>query len=288
MSPRDIRAELRSARVEAPPELRARVRLIAVQAPPPRRLTRRRLTLVLVPVAAAAAVAAAVVLSTRPGPQVDHGAIRSEGAVAPKATLAAPAPSATRAQRYEATLRLRVRAVPAAVSAAQRIAASLGGFPVSVHVATGPKSGTAQLVLRVPRAHVQAAVTRLSRLGTVVGEQLDIHDLQAGVNTTDRTIARLQKQLKALLAQPQTDAVKRQAAALTQRIVGLQRARAETLRRAHFATVRLSLATTPAAAKHARHVDVWPWLGCAAAMLVLVLAWRVVRRLREDALLSRS
>lgn len=283
MSPRDIRAELSSARVEAPPELRARVRLIAAQAPPPRRLTRRRLTLVLVPVAAAAVVAAAVVLSTRSGPQVRHGEALSTGAIAPKAAAVAPSP--TRAQHYEATLRLQVRAIAAAVSSAQRIATSLGGYPVSVHVATGPKAGTADVVLRVPRAHVQSAVAQLSRLGTVVGERLDIQDLQAGLNASDRTIARLQKQLAALRAQPQTDAVKRQIAVLTQRVVTLQREHASTLRRAHFATVRLSLATV--AAKHHRHLNVWPWLGGAAAMLVLVLAWRAVRRLRENALLSR-
>src|SRR5438552_2486651 len=65
MSQRDVVAELRSARLEAPDELRERIRLVAAAAPPERRsfFARRRMIVLLVPVAAA--VAAAVV-ATRP------------------------------------------------------------------------------------------------------------------------------------------------------------------------------------------------------------------------------
>src|SRR5437879_2733085 len=117
MSPRDVLAELRAADVAAPPELRTRVRLIAAQAPPARRVTRRRLAL-LVPVVAAAAVLAAVVISTRSGSRhVTHDAVlRSAATPAPKA--AAIAPARGRAQRYEASLRLRVAGVSDAVKRA--------------------------------------------------------------------------------------------------------------------------------------------------------------------------
>jgi hypothetical protein len=121
-------------------------------------------------------------------------------------------------------------------------------------------------VLRVPRAHVQQAIGRLSALGTIVGEQVDIQDLQAGINATDRTIARLQRQLAGLRAEPQTDAVKRRIAALTARVVALQRARASTLQAAHFATVRLSLSSSAAPKRHTHYLrDALPWLGGAAS-----------------------
>jgi Domain of unknown function (DUF4349) len=288
MSPHDVLAELHTAQVEAPPQLRARVRLIAAQAPPARRLTRRRLAL-LVPAVVAAAAIAAVVISTRStGPHATHGEIRASAstALAPKA--AAIAPARGRAQRYEASLRLRVAGVSDAVKRALNVTASLGGYPQSVHVSTGPQAATAELVLRVPRAHVQQAIGRLTALGTIVGEQVDIQDLQAGINASDRRIARLQRQLAALRAQPQTDVVKRRIAALTARVVALQRARASTLRAAHFATVRLSLSSSSAPKRHTHYLrDALPWVGGAAVVLLLLLALRVLRRLREDALLRR-
>ena len=293
MSQRDVLAELRAAQVEAPAALRARVRLIAAQAPEPRR-SRRRLALVLVPVAVAA-IAAGAYFSTRsaaPHQTVLHGAAFSARSIGSGSAgaIATPAPSPKRAQRYGATLDIRVKNVTDAVAHAQRIAASLGGFTSSVHLSTAKRSGHADLVLRVPRSHVQQAVARLRALGAVVGEEVDIQDLQAGINTTDRTIARLQRQLKALRAQTQTDAVKRQIAALTARVVALQRQRAATVHAAHYATVRLSMSTPPVTPKKHHHYlrDALPWLGGAAAVLVVLLLLRVAARLREARLLSRS
>jgi len=295
MSQRDVLAELQTAHVEAPPELRARVRLIAAQAPQPRR-SRRRFALVLVPVVAAA-IAAGVFFSTRsttPQPTVERGLAfhaRRVGAGAASSGTPAPAPSGKRLQLYGASMDVQVKDVAGAVARAQRIAASLGGFTSSVHLSTQKKRGHADLVLRVPRKHVQAAVARLRGLGAVVGEQVDIQDLQAGVNANDRTIARLQARLKALRALPPTDATTRQIAALTARVVALQRQRAATVRAARFATVQVSLSTPPAKAKtHAHHHylrDALPWLGGAAAALILLLALRGLGRVREDRLLSR-
>jgi hypothetical protein len=304
MSQRDLLTELRAARVDASPELRARVRLIAAQAPPQRRLTRRRVAfgLALAP-ALAAVIAGAVVLSTRPahrGATAGHAeAGRTLERPAQRSATqaqAAPAPARTRVQRYGASLQLRVptpQELARAVERALGIAAALGGHPATVHVASASGTGDARVVLRIPRAHVQQAITRLAQLGTVVGEQVDIQDLQAGINATDRTIARLQRQLAQQRAiQPQTDQTERRIAQLTQQVVSLQRARAGTIRAAHFATVRLSFTTPPRPHRHATGFlhDVrtaLPWLGLGAVVLLVLVALRGFRRRREEALLSR-
>jgi len=320
MSPRDVTAELRAARVEAPPELRERVRLIAAAAPaaPRTPILRPRRAWLVAAVPVAAALAAAGVVLTRSAPPnraVQGEALRAQAprtfATTPHgARAAAVPPSPSRVQRYGATLSLRLpnaARVSDAVKSALRIAASLSGYASSVHVSSSGARGSASVVLRIPRANVQQAVARLSALGTITGEHVDVQDLQSGLNTTDRTIARLQRQLARLRAQPQTAAVIRQIAALTARVVALQRARAATVRSAHFATVRLALSTpTP---KHARTHGHGPlhglgvafrWIGIGLvyalalgvpALIVVALIWlavRVLRRRREDALLARS
>jgi hypothetical protein len=203
------------------------------------------------------------------------------------------------------TLSLRVKDISSSVKQAVRVATSLGGFASSVHAATTGPHGTADLTLRIPRAKVQAAVTRLSALGTIVGEHVDVSDRTAALNAADRLIARLQKQLGALRAE--TPPPTAQIAALTHRIEQLQRQEAATRRQAHYATIKLHLATPAASVTKPRHhgplhgVGVaLTWLGIAAVyalaiggpvVLLLVLLWlgaRVVRRRRVDALLSRS
>jgi hypothetical protein len=317
MSQRDVVAELRTVRIEAPPDLRARVRLIAAAAEPPeRRLTWRRALVVALPVAAA--VAAATIVATRPAHHptaveraIDHGSIAtsrptSVGAQAKSVPLTVPA-ARGRAQNVDETLSLQVdtpKEVSDGVKSALRITASLGGYPRSVHASTHGSSASASLVLKIPRANVQAAVARLSALGTITSEHVDVTDAQAGLNATDRTIARLQRQLKVLRAeQPPATA---RLAQLEHRIVQLQRAEAAARLRAHFATVSLQLATPLVTVVEHEHgplhgvVVVLKWLGIGAVyavaiggpiMLLVLLAWlvvRFVRRRREDALLSRS
>lgn len=317
MSQRDVLAELRAAHLEAPPELRARIRLIAGGAEEPRRprITWRRALVVALPVAAA--VAAGIVVGTRPShersaqPPVNYGAATVHGSASPpvpKAKAQLAVPSATgRVQRYDESLQLRLgtsKEVSDGVKRALRITAALGGYPTSVHASTHGTGATASLVLRVPRPHVQQAVARLSQLGTIVSEHVDVQDLQRGLNATDRTIARLQRQLKALRAQqpPPT----RQILRLERRIVALQRAEAATRLTAHYATVSLRLSTPPAAVpSHHGHGPLHgvgvalTWLGIGAVyalaiggpiVLLLLLAWfatRLVRRRREESLLSR-
>lgn len=311
MSQRDLVAELRAARVEAPPQVRERVRLIAADAPaPPRRfgITWRRALVVAIPVAAAAA--AAVVL-TRPSSSppreqalqhlraaATHGAAARAG----KAPLSVP-PVPTRVQSVGETLSLRVRDVSSGVKKAVRIAVSLGGYAASVHASTAGRQGSADLTLRVPRQNLQDAITRLSQLGTITAEHLDVTDRQAGLNGTDRLIARLQRQLAALRAEHAGSA---RIAALTARVEALQRGEADTRRGAHYASIRLHLATPapPVPTKH-HHGPLHGvgvalrWLGIGAVyalaiggpvIVLLALLWlaaRAVRRRREDALLSR-
>jgi hypothetical protein len=322
MSQRDLVAELRGARLAAPPELREHVRLIAAAGAGERgpRFTWRRALVIAVPLAAA--LAAAVVV-TRPshrtaltGDTAEHGTVLSTQAATPAPTRAAKAygvpTTPSRVQQYGATLSLRIptaNAVSDAVKRAMRITTSLGGYSTSVHASTFGKQANAELTLKVPREHVQEAITRLAQLGTITAEQVDVLDKQAALNATDRQIARLQKQLAALRAvQPQTDATKTQIAQLTSRIESLQRGEANTRRTAHYATIQLSLTTAPAyiPPKHHGHgplhgvVVALTWLGIGAVyalavglpvLVVLLLLWlavRTVRRRRVEALLDRS
>jgi hypothetical protein len=221
----------------------------------------------------------------------------------------APTPSAKRLQNYTASLDLRVPTSTAVSSDTQRaiaIANSLGGYLAFVNVDAGGKSGFAEIRLRIPKVHVQEAVRRLSALGRVVSENVRIQDLTAGVNATDRLIARLQGRLATLRTQPQTTLVQRQIAALTSQIERLQRGRSNTVRSAHYATVALSLSTPPSKTPKPHHPGplhglgtAFRWIGIGAVyglavgapFLALAAAiWfavRAIRRRREDSLLSR-
>jgi hypothetical protein len=294
MSQRDLVAELRAARVEAPAEVRERVRLIAAAAPgrPARRITRRRALVVAVPVAAAVAATLVVTRPSHRGQTVSPS-VRSAPAVVhgsnAGAQKALPVPSTPqRVQVVGTALFLRTRDVSGGVKRAVRIVAALGGYPASIHAETHGDAATADLTLKVPRRHVQQAMTRLAQLGTIVAENVDVQDRTASLNATDRTIARLQKRLAAL-----------RAAKAPQQQIDARRA-------ASYATVDLHL-ETPAAAAPApkghgplhgigvafRYIGIGAAYALAIggpAVLLIVLVWlaaRLVRRRREDALLNR-
>jgi len=332
MSQRDLTAELRGSRITAPSELRERVRLIAAADATPRsRFTWRRALVVALPVAAAVAasivftrpsdnksVATQTVIRSQAVPQ--HGEAKALGpTLTPKTDSAAGAGAATklavpsapgRVQTYGAFLALRLSsatAVSDGVKSALRIASSLGGYPASVRASSEAKVASADLVLKIPRARVQEAITRLSALGTITSENVDIQDQEAALNATDRKIARLQKQLKDLRAQTPSTTTAKRIAALESQIARLQRTEAETRRTAHYATVQLHLTSAKAVVPHKQGhgplhgvVVALTWLGIGAVYalaigtpiavlgLLVWLAARVVRRRREDALLSRS
>jgi hypothetical protein len=220
-----------------------------------------------------------------------------------------PGPSPTRIQRYTAVLDLELPS-PDAVSAASRkavaIATSLSGYQQAVRVRTTTKAGYAHIVLRVPSGNVREAIRRLSGLGKITAENVAIQDLQVQVNAKDKHIGRLEVQLAALVAQPQTEDIELRIASVTAQIEQLQRSRAATVRAAHYATIDLQLATKQAAApvKEAgpgpfHNLGIafhWAWIGAVYALalgaplvalaIVIWLLARTVRRRREDALLA--
>lgn len=328
MSQPDLVAQLSGVRPVAPAELRERVRTIAAGAAPrPGRLTWRRA--VPVAIALAAATVAAVTLipgganrqtAPRPLPVEDITAasgiakapsIASGSASSHLPKSIAPAPSTKRLQRYSASLQLRLadtRAVSDATKRALRIAAALGGYPSRVNVDAAGSSGYATIVLRIPVGNVQKAVTRLSALGTIIGESVAIQDLQNQVDATSRLIARLQKSLADWRALTPTDDTQKHIDSLTAQIERLQRGRASTVRTAQYASVELQLTTrTPTVVVRHHHrgplhglAVAFRWAGIgsiyavalgAPLVLLVLLAWLVVRttrRRREERLLSRS
>jgi hypothetical protein len=258
--------ELRASRPVAPAALRAEVR--ALEPPGPRwtfRLPSRRLVLALAAVAVLGSLFVAGITGltrsgnqrssagagfqptlTRQAPSVEKGS-----AVAPKALKPAPslgqalrtsdlAPTAGRLQRYQATLRLRVKNVDAMSSAAKRamnLAHGLGGYVASVQYATGSKRGGATLVLRVPVGNVQTALTELASLGTILQQHTGILDVTRRVDREARQIAQLERAL--------AKASPAEAAVIRAKLATLRAKHARLLKSARLARITLAL-TTPA------------------------------------------
>lgn len=347
MSVNEIVDELRGSRPRAGEALRLQVLTLA-SAPPTasrslhHRLRGRRPLLLALPAAAGLAVAAAIAVGvTRPSPgplareAVAPGSTAQRsveaGATPPAATFAgpaqdaaaaqakAPAPAAGRAQRYSATLTLAVDDTDALSTATQQalaIARDLGGYVVSVQYATG-STGVASLMLRVPSGQAATAVTRLSGLGTILAQNVQIDDLQESLDTLDRQVTQLRAQVAALTAaidRADTPAerarlLERRAQAQAQ-LQALRANRAATSEMARNATIQLELRTDESSALPApgsrldRALDkalaVLAWeavvvlaIAVAAAPLALValalwLTRRARRRREEDRLLAAS
>jgi hypothetical protein len=159
----------------------------------------------------------------------------------PAAGAAELAPNAKRLQRYDATLRLRVKDVDGLSNAARQamnLTRSLGGYVASVNYATrGGKRGGATLVLRVPVANIQTVLGKLTSLGTILRQQTGILDVTPRADRESKQIAKLERALQT--------ATPREAAAIRLRLKNLRAKHARLLRSARFARVTLSL-TTPA------------------------------------------
>jgi hypothetical protein len=258
-----LASELRASRPVAPAVLRERVASLEAGEPTsPRRTFRvpsRRFALGLV----AAALAASFVVAGITGLRGSAENQRLAGKVAQRAPTAAAlrsarklgpvtlkrtdygaaelAPNAKRLQRYDATLRLRVKDVEALSNAAQRamnLTRSLGGYVASANYATrGGKRGGATLVLRVPVASIQTALGELTSLGTMLQQHTGILDVTRRADRESAQIAKLQRELET--ADPQ------QAPAIRLKLKTLRAKHARLLRSARFARIVLSL-TTPA------------------------------------------
>ncbi len=249
----------------------------------------------------------------RPGPrcsrQVVNGARTAPTATATPDALA-PAPAPGRVSRYGAFLSLRVDTadgVSNGVKRALQVATSLGGFSTSVHASSEGKAASADLTLRIPRAHVQEAITRLSALGTITGEQVDVQDLTTQLNAGDRTIARL---AEAARHTPRRAGERPRSAQRSRRSprtsCGSSASRRRRERAAHYATVQMHLETPPVAQPSHHNGPLhglgvafhWIWIGAvyasrSAHRSLLLVGARLVRgarwsaRRRVDALLSR-
>jgi hypothetical protein len=334
--------ELQTARPLAGAQLRDRVQAIAAQAPPRRSsplagFSLRRFGAVAFPLTAALALAAAGAIGLARSGDEDRAAAtrpameRSAFESAPAQTMpghalsdsarsaakgAAPAvgPTPTRPQRYSAELTLEVANADALSESTQKalsIVRSLGGFAVSTSFDSAGETGTSALVVRVPTAKVQDAVVRLSQLGTIVGQRVQIDDLGEQVDDLERRERTLREQIARLTARLESESLDaetravltaRRAAARTE-LTEVRTAQAAVNREASLATISLALrteeaATIPAAGSRLdraldRTVDILAWEGIAllyAAVVAgpfLLLAaafWAAsrARRRRED------
>jgi Domain of unknown function (DUF4349) len=317
----DLLNELREWRPPAPAELREHVRRIAEGAatPPRRRLTWRRAVVVAVPLAAAVAGAAMLFPGGKsrpaasPPPEVSYQAptvAKSAAPGAPSDRAALPAPIPNRVQRITTSLELRLpttQAVSDATKQAVAITRALGGYPKTLDVDAEGRTGYASLVLRIPKQNVERAVARLSALGTIVGENVRIQDLQTQVDATAHKLARLEDRLSYWQGQPSSTEAEGHVAALTAQIAKLRRSRRSTIHAASYATVSVQMTTKPAPAPvHRGHGPLhdlgvaFRWIGIGAVyalalaapfVLVGVLVWlvlRALRRHRENELLGST
>ena len=197
LSQPDLLTQLREARPLAPAELREHVASIAAR---PRRPPRRRHLAARAPVAVpvAAAVAGAAILlqggctTARPRPAQRRRPRRPRRPTRRRRrrrrpTPRSPAPSPDRVQRISMSLQLRVEEHAGRLrrhEAGGRDRPLARRLPSSLNVDAAGRTGYAHIVLRIPKEHVQQAVTRLSALGTIVGENVSIQDLQVQVDTT--------------------------------------------------------------------------------------------------------
>ena len=102
-------------------------------------------------------------------------------------------PSGNRAQDYRAFLRLRVVDTDDLSTKAKRaltLTRSYGGYVVSVDY-DAAEEGSARLDVRIPVRRVQEALVAFSDLGTILGQNVSIADLQGQINARTRRIERL-------------------------------------------------------------------------------------------------
>lgn len=202
--------ELRTSLPPAPPELRERVR--ALREPEPvRRKVGWKPALVLVPVALALVGAALLGGRGGDGRESAGGApdVATDGAgtelrssppgVTTESATALADPS--RAQEWDVTLELRVRdndRLSEASAGAIRTTRDLGGHVLSSNVSTAGDSGRSELVLRVPTARIQEAIARLSELGTITAQNVQVQDRQDDLDRLARRVDALRVEIARL------------------------------------------------------------------------------------------
>ena len=286
MTSAELITELQATRPTADGTLRDRVRTIAAaepaRRPPPfaplARFSPRRVVLVALPATAVVLLGVAGVagLLDSGSPQQTVIAAResvggtvtspsyAQGSAPPQlkagaaaSDAATPAPTTGRAQRYSAQLTLSVKdvdALSAATQQALRITRDLGGYLVTVSYATSD-TGISSLTLKVPTANVQDAIVRLSGLGKIVSQQVQIDDLQGQVDqlTKQETVLRERiARLSARLAATDLDAETRATLearrdAARSELAKVRETRAQVNAEARYATIQLTLQTPQSA-----------------------------------------
>ena len=272
--------ELRAIPGAAPESVRERVRELGEPAPPRSlpQLPWRRSLLVLAPVCVFGLVAAAVVhgvLNSSPKQQAlslnaqthrggagsaDSGksVFGAAGGAAPGA-LQSPLvpPTDGRHQNYDAWMRIRVKdldALTQRTNEAMQVVRSYGGYVASVNQSTtAGQPGEADLVLRVPVAHVEDALVRLAGLGTVLDRRLSIVDLEQTLRHQRQRIlslrlfiARATEQLKQSLPADVRLRLQFQLEQAKASLSETTRANAGTLRQAALSRISLTLTTQQA------------------------------------------
>jgi hypothetical protein len=175
-------------------------------------------------------------------------ATTSQGLVqAPPSASAAPLPDGQRAQDYAASLRLSVGSVAQLSRSTQTVldtVRSLGGAVETVDYGTpSAGSGSALIAVRVPVARAQEALTRFSGLGTITAQQVQIRDLQTGLDQESNRARALRHRIaliKAKLLSPTLTAEDR--AALEGRLADSQTGLESVLRGIHATQQRAAFA----------------------------------------------
>ena len=285
MTSAELITALQAARPVASDTLRDRVRAIATAEPAQRPspfarlsgISLRRFALVAVPATAVVLLGTAGVvglLDSGSQPQVESSGARelraqattttpsSDATTAPElkagappaaADATAPPPTTGRATRYSAQLTLQVKDVDGLSDATQQalqITRDLGGYVVSVSYATSD-TGVSALTLKVPTAKVQDALVRLTGLGKIVSQQVQIDDLQGQVDELTKRETALRGQiarLSARLADPGLDAQTRATLearrdAARSELAQVRTTRAQVNAEARYATIQLTLQT---------------------------------------------
>jgi Domain of unknown function (DUF4349) len=205
--------------------------------------------------------------------------------------LGLPGPTPGRYQDYEAWMTVRVKDLQGLTdqtNEAMRIVGSYGGYVASVEQSTtAGQPGEADLVLRVPVAHVQDALMQLSGLGTVVERHLSIRDLNQVVQRQRARILQLKlfiaRATEALKGSLPTDVRLRLQLQLGEARRNLTRATnagKATLRAASLSRISLTLTTQKAVGVTKKHSagrieraarDAASFLGAAGAVVLFLL-----------------
>ncbi|MEA2424796.1 MAG: hypothetical protein QOH13_1206, partial [Thermoleophilaceae bacterium] len=264
----DLVRELQSARPQPPAALAQRVARIAETPAAPRRELRwRRPVFVLAPIATLllAGVGASLLLGKDSGgrgtaagttvqeqaqalraaaPQAKqaHGGVFKTPA-APASTAAtdsagaatlAPAPFRATEEHASFTLQVENRdELGRATQQAMRIVRTLGGYVVSAQTSQpGDGQGDSTLTVKVPIGHVQQAITRLSGLGHILSQDIQLTDLQAPINQQRDRAQQLAAAIRLLEQQLATQIFTPEARSRVEAQLTLDRAQLAAARRA--------------------------------------------------------